>query len=100
MANMCHNLRLGHFVGRFHRDDLRASSILFETPFQFALGLPGTKDQNRSGITKMGNDQVVAAPEMPGVLSLACIIGWNSLVFESAGGRLAGRPKLFFDARL
>ena len=71
MADMCHNLQLGHFVGRFHRDGLRAGFILLESLFQFALGLAGTKDQDRSGITKTGNDLVVVARKMPGVLSAA-----------------------------
>jgi hypothetical protein len=96
MADICHNLRLGHFVGRFHRDELYAGFLLLESFLQFALGFAGTKDQDHSGITKMGNDLGIVAREIPGVFSLARIIGRNVLIFKSAGGRLAGTPKLTF----
>jgi len=96
MADVRHNLRFGHFVGRFHRDDVSAGALFLESLFQLALGLAGTKDQNGSGIAEKGNDLVVVARQMPGVLSLAGIIGWNCLVFKSSGGRLPGTSGLRF----
>jgi len=100
MADVRHNLRFGHFVGRFHRDDVSAGALYLESLFQFALGLAGTKDQNRSSMTKMSNDLVVVAREIPGVSSLARIIGRNFLAFKPANGRIAGAPKLLLHIGL
>ncbi len=98
MADMRHNLRLGHFISRFHGDEMRAGLILLETLFQFALGLAGPQDQNGSRIAKIRNDLIIVAREVSAVISLARIIGGNSLVFKSARGGLAGTPKLLFHA--
>ena len=100
MVDVRHNLRLGHFVGRFHRDDVSVGFLFLESLFQFALGLAGTKDQDRSSITKISNDLVVVAREIPGVSSLARIIGRNFLVFKAANGGIAGTPKLLLHIRL
>jgi len=96
MADVCHNLRFGHFIGRFRRDEPGSGLIILESLLQFALGLARTKDQDLSGMTKMGNDLVIVARQMPGVLSLTRIIGRNCLVLKSAGGRLPGTPGLRF----
>jgi len=84
MADMRHNLRLGHFVSRFGRDDPGAGFIILEPLFQFALGFARTKNQDGFSITNTGNDLVIIALEAPGVLSLARIIRRNRLVFKSA----------------
>jgi len=96
MADMGDNLRFGHFVIGFHGDDPAAGIRPLESLFQFAFGLAGAKDQNGSDIAEKGNDLVVVARQMPGVLSLAGIIGWNCLVFKSSGGRLPGTSGLRF----
>jgi len=100
MADVCHNLWLGHFIGRFRRDEPGPDFAILEPLFQFALSLAGTKYQDRSGMAKMGNDLIVVAREMPGVLSLLRIVGRNFLVFKPANGRLAGSPKLLFHIGL
>jgi hypothetical protein len=100
MADVRHNLRFGHFVGRFHRDVVSAGLLFLESLFQFALGLAGTKDQNRSSITNISNNLVVVACEIPGVSSLARIIGRNFLVFEPTNRRFAGTPKLLLHIGL
>jgi hypothetical protein len=75
MADMGDNLRFGHFVIGFHGNDPGAGFRFLESLFQFAFGLAGAKDQNGSGIAEKGNDLVVEARQMPGVLPLAGIIG-------------------------
>jgi len=94
MADVRHNLPLSHLVGRFHRDDMCAGALFLESLFQFALGLAGTKDQDRSSMTKILNDLVVVTRKIPGVRSLARIIRRDFLVFKPANGRIAGAPKL------
>ena len=96
MADMRHNLRLGHFVGRFSRDEPCSGFAILESLFQFTLGFAGTKDQDGSSIAKIRDDFIVVARQMPGVLSLARIVGRNGLVFKSPRGWLAGTPKLLF----
>ena len=61
LADVRHNLRFSHLIGRFHHDDVSAGALFCESLFQFALGLAGTKDQNRSSITKISNDLVEVA---------------------------------------
>jgi len=96
MADMSDNLRFGHFVIGFHGDDPAAGIRPLESLFQFAFGLAGAKDQNGSDIAEKGNDLVVVARQMPGVLSLAGIIRRNCLIFKSSGGRLPGTSGLRF----
>jgi len=64
MTDVGHNLPIGHFISRFHHDDVSAGSLFLESLFQLTLGLAGTKDQNRSRITKISNDLVVVAREI------------------------------------
>ena len=96
MADTGDDLRLGHFVNRFHRNDMGAGFGLLESLFQFTFGLARTQNQDRSGIAKKGNDLVVVACQAPVVLSLARIVRGNRLEFKSAGGWLAGAPGLRF----
>jgi hypothetical protein len=77
LADMGHNLWIGHFVGRFHREDLRGAFLFLKSLFQLALGVAGTKDQNHSGVSKIGNDLVVVTINVPSVFSLPRIVGWN-----------------------
>jgi len=100
MADMGDNLRFGHFVIGFHGNDPGAGFRFLESLFQFAFGLAGAKDQNGSGIAEKGNDLVVEARQMPGVLPLAGIIGRNCLVFKTSGGRLPGTSGLPFRTGL
>ncbi len=46
MTNLRHNLWLGHFVGRFHRDSARAAFVVLEPLFEFSLGFAGTEYQD------------------------------------------------------
>lgn len=49
MADIRHNLRLGHFIRRFHRDQVSAGAGRLESLFEFAFCFAGTEDQNRFG---------------------------------------------------
>jgi hypothetical protein len=51
-------------------------------------------------MAKISHDLVVATREIPGVSSLARIIGRNFLVFKPANGRIAGAPKLLLRVGL
>jgi len=96
MLNHRHDLWFGHFVSRFQHNDPRDTRVLLKSRFQFALGLAGAKDQDGFGITKMRNDRVVVACELPGICSLARIIGGNFPGFERTMVRLSRTPGLFF----
>jgi hypothetical protein len=44
-ANLSRNLAVGHLVDGFNGDDVSTELVSLEALFQFALGLPGTKQQ-------------------------------------------------------
>ena len=57
--------------------------MVLEALFQFTLGFPRAKDQDGIGLAQMGNDRVVVACELTGILPLPRVIGRNILGFKS-----------------
>ena len=75
------NLSVGHLIGGLHGDDVSAELIFIEALFQFAPGLPRTKDQDGFGMTNGRNHLIVVLVQMARKLPLATIIGLNLLWF-------------------
>ena len=90
LSNLRHYLRISHLVGGFDTDYTSAEVVLIQSVFELALGLAGTKYENRLCVTNAGNHLVVVTVQLSGQLSLANIIRRR---------RHAGLSVVLFDIR-
>ena len=73
LSNFRRNLTISHLVNCFNANDPSTQFVSIQTFFQFALGLTGTKYQNRFCITNTRNYRIVVNVEMSHKLSIADI---------------------------
>jgi hypothetical protein len=57
-------LKVSHFSGVFHADDMLSQPFLLQTLFEFVLGLCGSKNLDLCGVTDMRDDLVIVFAEM------------------------------------